>query len=519
VARDRDWDEVLTLTARITNVRPESEDRPYTEDATEDRFDSLERLVQARLDRVVARHLGPRYAVRDVHARSGSIVVTAVIVGSVVLNLDAMVSGIERVVQDFTELMAQASTRYGNAPHVAVHWTPGPAVRNWGSPSPAPQSDADARPALRWTAGLSIGLLAGALVGASLMATMAPQWESEALTKALATALLREPEQVTVVNLLPDRGAVPETERTGTETTDGDARKLDNWPGRITRPHSVDRSVESATLGEQDEFSRATLAAALDAVSPVFMGAPVTSADVIVLENSAYTVGFSQETRTPLWAAYRLFEVGAASDTPRPAMPFESDPRVNLPDLVHASYTRSGYDRGHMVPSSGIGRCYGEDAQIETFIVSNICPQHPGCNQRVWERFEYREAHDYAAAFDVIWVIDGPIFGGECVELLADVRVPVAFYKIVIASIDGSWEALAIQVKNERTERSRIRSFLTTVDAIELATEMDFFSELPDDVESQLESNHTPHPRWDVDFELRPTFPGAARSLKQRSCN
>src|SRR5205814_1421993 len=146
---------------------------------------------------------------------------------------------------------------------------------------------------------------------------------------------------------------------------------------------------------------------------------------VQVLENDGYTVGFSGETRTPLWVCYRLFP--HEFEPERPDVDFAQDDRIDIP-LKHADYTNSGYDRGHMAPSDGIGRCYGPQAQLGTFIVTNICPQHPGCNQRMWERFENKESHDYAERFGEVWIVDGPIFDGPCVELTTDVRVPDAFY-------------------------------------------------------------------------------------------
>ncbi|MFN0009561.1 MAG: DNA/RNA non-specific endonuclease [Planctomycetota bacterium] len=252
------------------------------------------------------------------------------------------------------------------------------------------------------------------------------------------------------------------------------------------------------------------------------MGVPITTGnDVVVLENAAYAVGFSRTTRTPLWAAYRLFEVDESVEQPRPNVKFDSDDRIGIPDLVHDSYTNAGYDRGHMVPSSPIGRCYGEDPQLETFMVSNICPQHPGCNQRAWERFEHRESHDYAAWFDVIWVVAGPIFDADvpCEELLSDVRIPNGFYKIVVAEIEGEWEALAIVMPNARTNDSRIRDYVKSVNEIEARVDIDFFRELPDDVEERLESDSSPHPEWAIGYELRPVFPGAARTISKRPCD
>jgi len=37
-------------------------------------------------------------------------------------------------------------------------------------------------------------------------------------------------------------------------------------------------------------------------------------------------------------------------------------------------YTGSGYNRGHCAPNYAIAVCYGAQAQLETFLMSNILP-------------------------------------------------------------------------------------------------------------------------------------------------
>lgn len=256
-----------------------------------------------------------------------------------------------------------------------------------------------------------------------------------------------------------------------------------------------------------------------DGLPGVYAGLPGGPAadGLIILENDGYTVGFSTATLTPRWAAYRLFAVGEV-ETARPNISFRQDSRIGV-SLRHGDYTNTGYDRGHMAPSDGIARCYGPEAQVGTFVVSNICPQHPGLNQRAWERFEHKESHDYAERLGEVWIVTGPIFDGPCFEFTSGVRVPDAFFKIVVAEIDDTPEMLAIIMNNERTENSRVEDYITTVDEIELRAGLDFFSGLEDAVEAAAEANAVPHPAWRVTDELRPTFAGSDRPINVRPCD
>jgi len=250
---------------------------------------------------------------------------------------------------------------------------------------------------------------------------------------------------------------------------------------------------------------------------PFLGGYPKTmSAPVTVLDYEGYTSGFSAETRTPLWVCFHLFRTD--TDAPdRPNQPFTPDPR--MPVLVtHADYTGGGYDRGHMAPSAAIGKCYGADGQLETYHTTNICPQHPGLNQRCWERFEYKVLHDYVESMGDVWEIDGPIFEAPRMELLSGVHVPTAFYAIVAARLDGRYEALALVMPNERTDRSTVRQYVTTVRAIETRTGIDFFSALPVSIDEPMETEPPSDPRWHIDDKLEPIFAGASRTIHVRPC-
>src|SRR5690606_22183704 len=107
----------------------------------------------------------------------------------------------------------------------------------------------------------------------------------------------------------------------------------------------------------------ATFRAAPEAIGYpwVLFGVPRSERPVEVLTNTAYTSGYSSETRTPLWVAYRLDEDTPFEPAPRLSR-FLRDERVADP-VTHDDYTGSGYDRGHLAPSAPIGRRYGSDAQ------------------------------------------------------------------------------------------------------------------------------------------------------------
>ena len=67
-------------------------------------------------------------------------------------------------------------------------------------------------------------------------------------------------------------------------------------------------------------------------------------------------------------------------------------------------------------------------------------------------------------------------------------RVPDAFFLIVIDEAEGRLRTLAMIVPQEATERADVAQFLTSIDEIQRRTGLDFLSELDDASERQIES-------------------------------
>jgi len=247
---------------------------------------------------------------------------------------------------------------------------------------------------------------------------------------------------------------------------------------------------------------------AADSSSPSFKGLPKSTSDkssFTVLNNIGYLVGYSEFYKNPLWAAYRLFKVGNPKSFPR-LKRFKTDNRT-ISKISHDDYTNSGYDRGHMAPNSAICTRYGEEAQKETFFMSNICPQCPGCNEETWEAFERVEADKYANEFEEIWSVDGPIFSKNPENLSCGVAIPEKFYKIIAdEDEDGNVFMLGIIMDQSTKGQHQVKEFIATVDSIETLTGLDFFSELPDSIEKTVESSLPENETWDLNQDLNPTF-------------
>ena len=118
-----------------------------------------------------------------------------------------------------------------------------------------------------------------------------------------------------------------------------------------------------------------------------------------------YHLYASNVTGGNLWAAEHLTKqkVAGADAIPRIDSKFFGEAGF---EATHASYTNSGYDRGHMMPA---GDASTTSAQKETFSVANIVPQTAKLNRGPWAKIE-SIVRMVASAYDDAYVVTGPDF-------------------------------------------------------------------------------------------------------------
>ncbi|SHE56856.1 endonuclease G [Modicisalibacter ilicicola DSM 19980] len=207
-----------------------------------------------------------------------------------------------------------------------------------------------------------------------------------------------------------------------------------------------------------------------------------------VLRNEGVLIGWSDVRVNPLWVSYRLHEVDDPYSGPRPD--FRRDWRTLWP-IAPQSYFGSGYDRGHLAPNYAIAAVHGRDAQAQTFLMSNISPQRPNLNRKLWQRLEEVIIDHFVPRFGVVEVITGPVFPANLIDNAFNrvglVEVPQAFYKILVVPSERP-RALAFLMPQTVKGNEPLDRYLVSIDEIEARTGLDFFSLLPDEVEDRLES-------------------------------
>lgn len=182
-----------------------------------------------------------------------------------------------------------------------------------------------------------------------------------------------------------------------------------------------------------------------------------------IMFNRHYVLGYSYYFRQAKWA----LEIVSSETTPLNEIEDRLDnfrPDYRVPDMFRADlidYKKSGYDRGHLVASANKKETKLQNS--ETFLLSNMSPQHPDCNRRLWKDLEasIRDLDTKKNIFET-YVICGPIFDFlKLVEVIGSedkngvsIPIPHSFFKSVLTENHrGSLNMYSFVIPNEKTNK------------------------------------------------------------------
>ena len=89
-------------------------------------------------------------------------------------------------------------------------------------------------------------------------------------------------------------------------------------------------------------------------------------------------------------------------------------------------YTRSGYDRGHMVPAEDMH--YSQRAMHGSFSMANVCPQTKELNEVSWRMLE-TALRDSSLKWNGASIWTGPLYRYK-VKTFKGIEVPSHFFKV-----------------------------------------------------------------------------------------
>lgn len=204
-----------------------------------------------------------------------------------------------------------------------------------------------------------------------------------------------------------------------------------------------------------------------------------------IIVHLGYTVSYNPQWHVPNWVAYELTNSETMGEHER-SDHFKPDPLVKGDPVVTSDYSKSGYDRGHMAPAADMK--WSDQAMRESFYMTNICPQIHNLNAGDWKDLE-ELARDWAQQYGNIYIACGPIVDTnyQTIGKTHSIAVPSAFYKVFLRKTRKGWTSIGFIMPNKAGSRP-LMTYMYTVDEVEELTGLDFFYNLPDNIESKVEN-------------------------------
>lgn len=217
-----------------------------------------------------------------------------------------------------------------------------------------------------------------------------------------------------------------------------------------------------------------------------------------------YTHLYDTKMYTSLWTAYPLYR-SAMGSIKRPDS-WSYNPKIDQKyqvNLCNGSYSGNTYSRGHMIPNGS--RNGIREMQLQTFHVTNSVPQRQDYfNGSIWAKLE-NALQGMTSSTDTVYIVTGVAFNkvGESKTVTyakpskdsKQCPVPNYFYKVALKvkrSGSAITDACAVGVWMEHRDYDSSETFdqfTVTVDQIEEWLGLNFFTNLPEGLQTTAEKN------------------------------
>lgn len=206
-----------------------------------------------------------------------------------------------------------------------------------------------------------------------------------------------------------------------------------------------------------------------------------------IVEHDGYTLSYNEEYEQASYVTYKLTQNELYGPAERKDN-FREDPSIKGGSASLDDYKKSGYDRGHLCPAAD--QKESENAMSESFFMSNMSPQSPQFNRGIWADLE-GYIRNFADNNYEIYVTTGPVLTDGPYETIGEnkVAIPKYYYKAILDYTEPEIKAIGFILPNKKGEKD-IVDYATSIDKIEEITQIDFFTNLPNEIEDKIESSY-----------------------------
>lgn len=128
-----------------------------------------------------------------------------------------------------------------------------------------------------------------------------------------------------------------------------------------------------------------------------------------------------------------------------------------------------------------------EQAMLESFYFTNICPQNHGFNEGIWLKLE-EQARRVAKKRGSVYVVCGPVVNNNEFGTIgsSNVVIPDAFFKAFLYKDTSGFHSIAYLIPNKNLNQS-FNDYMLTVNDLEQLIGIDLFAGLNNNIEDIIE--------------------------------
>lgn len=214
--------------------------------------------------------------------------------------------------------------------------------------------------------------------------------------------------------------------------------------------------------------------------------------DNYLMVKPQYALSYNKSNETSNWASWQLNQSWLGIiDRQNNFRPDATLP-VSWERVVPSVYSRSGYDKGHIVPSGDRTRTAEDNSA--TFLMTNIIPQTPDNNRKTWESLE-SYCRQLVKSGEELYIIAGSL-GSQGKLFKSNVTIPASTWKIVvvldrpgagISSITSNTRVIAVNIPNQQGINPDWKAYRVSVDKLEELTHYNFLSNVPIHIQDIIE--------------------------------
>lgn len=204
-----------------------------------------------------------------------------------------------------------------------------------------------------------------------------------------------------------------------------------------------------------------------------------------------YSMEYNYASHHTRWVAFTFYDKTSESNTKR-SNAWSSDPKLREYTDNFADYRGSGFDRGHLVASAD--RLYSVPANKQTFYFSNMSPQVNSFNGGIWADLEGKVQGwgKLSAIRDTLYVAKGGTIAKDQVREATigenKIVIPEYYFMAILAKKGSTYKSIAFLFEHKSFPRPYdLQKHALSVEELEKKTGIDFFHNLPDDIERVVE--------------------------------